>query len=356
MYKLAIAIGLSLIFQLSVACQATACDPLLQLGQHLIDQGHYQQATNVFSLYIHQHPTDVEGYRGRIEAKLLLRHYSDAVLDYAQVTAKVIPIHPDADQQIYDHYAQRLAQRPNDRPALTGVSFAYWWYFEYQKSLQVLHKLLKKYPNDRYAVLMRGSSRVLSGTQSNQGLDDLDDAIRLDRQNPHVHFIVADANTYGAQDYNTAFVEANLALCGGLDTPRLHAILAVCYADFGNEAAAAEETQTHIAMVTTDYVNLPPLQVGEVEQRSMVPGQTLVIPIDVVAGEPIKIVTDSPTGEIWDTILVLLAPDGTPLKAADDVIDYFAAIDWPAPAGGTYHLLVTSFEAVSTGELSVSRW
>ncbi len=35
--------------------------------------------------------TQVEGYRGRIEAELLLGRYSDAVGDYARVTAFVLP-------------------------------------------------------------------------------------------------------------------------------------------------------------------------------------------------------------------------------------------------------------------------
>lgn len=55
------------------------------------------------------------------------------------------------------------------------------------------------------------------------------------------------------------------------------------------------------------------------------------------------------------TILVLLAPDGTPVVGSDDYKGYFAGFEWVAPAAGTYHLRVTSFEGVSTGGLLVAR-
>jgi hypothetical protein len=52
---------------------------------------------------------------------------------------------------------------------------------------------------------------------------------------------------------------------------------------------------------------------------------------------------------------VLLAPDGTPVVGSDDANAYMAAFDWVAAESTTYTLLVTSFEAVSTGTLVVNR-
>jgi hypothetical protein len=40
---------------------------------------------------------------------------------------------------------------------------------------------------------------------------------------------------------------------------------------------------------------------------------------------------------------------------ADDTNGYYAALDWVAPATGTYVLRVTSFEAALTGQLVVTR-
>ena len=85
----------------------------------------------------------------------------------------------------------------------------------------------------------------------------------------------------------------------------------------------------------------------------LVPGRTYQIPVPVQAGQTVSIATSSP--DFWDTILVLLAPDGTPVLGSDDTNLYYAAIDWTANGTGTYLLRVTSFESISTGELVVER-
>jgi hypothetical protein len=72
-----------------------------------------------------------------------------------------------------------------------------------------------------------------------------------------------------------------------------------------------------------------------------------------MAGETLSILTSSK--DFHDTILVLLAPNGTPVLANDDYKSYFAGFKWVVPAAGTYRLRVTSFEGVWTGNLVVSR-
>jgi tetratricopeptide (TPR) repeat protein len=115
-------------------------------GQLLIDQGRYRQAISEFTCVIDAHPTDVEGYRGRIEAQLLLGQYSNSVRDYARVTAVVTPVHPDAQTTILASYVARLEVAPNSIPALTGGSFARWWYFDYLGAIHLLDQLLDLEP------------------------------------------------------------------------------------------------------------------------------------------------------------------------------------------------------------------
>jgi hypothetical protein len=86
---------------------------------------------------------------------------------------------------------------------------------------------------------------------------------------------------------------------------------------------------------------------------NLVPGRSFEIPIAMTAGQTLSITTSSPSKEIYDSIAVLLASDGTPMIGADDDNKYFAAFNWIAPASGTYRLWVTSFESVNTGELVV---
>src|SRR5262249_768172 len=162
------------------AGSAKAQDPgTVEQGQLLIDQGLYERAIRVFSRIIAAHPTDVEGYRGRIEAELLLGRYSDAVRDYQRVMALVLPAQPDAKDTILAGYAARLAAAPENIPALTGASAARWWFFDYAQAIHVLNQLLDVRPNDPYGNLFRGSSRLLSGATKAQGIADLERAIAL---------------------------------------------------------------------------------------------------------------------------------------------------------------------------------
>src|SRR5262245_16906411 len=119
-------------------------------GQLFINQGRYRNAIREFTCVIDAQPTAVEGYRRRIEAELLSGLYSDAVRDYTRVTALVLPLHPDAEGTILDGYAARLAIAPRSVPALTGASFARWWFFDYPAAIHLLDQLLEVRANDVY--------------------------------------------------------------------------------------------------------------------------------------------------------------------------------------------------------------
>ena len=324
-------------------------------GQQFLDAGEYKKAISEFTCLIDLDPTGIDGYRGRIEAELMTGRFSDAVRDYARgVSAFVVPVHPDAEQVIVDGYKARLAVEPNAIPALAGLSFAYWWFFDYPAAIHVLDDLLAVQPNNVYGNLFRGSTRLLHGREQAAGAADLERAIALAPLSPDVHAIVADAYTYGKlPDAQRAFDEATLALNGGLDTPRIHAILGASYTAFGDIAAAASEIKIHIDQVTTQLVGSAPLAARSSTTVGVVPGRTYEIPIVAAAGETISILATSK--DFWDTILVLLAPNGTPVVGGDDFKGYFAGFQWVAPAAATYRLRVTSFEAASTGQLMVTR-
>ncbi|MFL6466852.1 MAG: tetratricopeptide repeat protein [Pyrinomonadaceae bacterium] len=325
----------------------------VQSGQAMINAGTYEKAINEFTCVINNSPTEVEGYRGRIEAKVLLARYSDAVRDYQKVTAYVIPVHPDAAEMIYAGYETRLAVSPNDLKALTGRAFARWWFFDYHTAIQLLNDLVAMRPNDLFPNLFRGSSRMLSGATKAKGIADIEKAITIAPTNPHVRFIVADAFTYGVPDPQRAFDEASRALEWGLDTPRVHAILGTSYNKFGNKVAAAEEINKCIDLSIDDLVPASPLAAGTTLDLNFIPDMAYDIPITVGAGEIISIKTNAT--DYWDSIAVLLAPDGTPLIGSDDDNRYFAEFTYVAPVAGTYHMKVTFFEAVAVGVMHVTR-
>jgi Flp pilus assembly protein TadD len=352
-YALGLVLAVSLLVPAAVARGAGSPKCTAQQGQAFIDRGRFERAVREFTCVIEAQPTEVEGYRGRIEAQLLLGRYSDAFADFARVTAFVVPVHPDAVATVLAGYDARLAVAPDDIPALTGASFMRWCDFQYPQAIHVLDRLLAVRPDDLYGTLFRGSSRVLKGLNKTQGLADLERAIALAPASPDVRFIAADAFTYGAGDSERAFVEASLALDGGLDTARVHALLAAALNAFGETEAAAAHIQRHFELVTTELVSGPALGAGDSLALEFVPGRVYALPVAATAGETISISVGS--HDYWDSIAVLLAPNGSPVVGSDDDAGYHAAFDWVAEETGVYVLQVTFFEAVITGELVVTR-
>ncbi len=348
---LSAALGLPVAGPVPSALAAPSCSATE--GQALIDQGRYDRAIREFGCVIDAAPTEAEGYRGRAEAELLLGRYSDAFRDYTRITAFVEPLQPAVMSSIHDAYLARLDVAPDDIPALTGASFARWYDFAYAQATHLLNHLLDVRPSDAFGYLFRGSSRLLNGGPKDLGAADLELAITLAPASPDVRFIVADAYTYGLSDPDRAFAEASLALEWGLDTPRVHALLAAALNAFGEVQAAAAHIARHLELVTTELVPAAPLGVGGDASLAVVPGRVFDIPLVASAGEAISIVTSS--RDYWDSIGVLLAPDGTPVAGSDDDSGYHVAIEWVPPTSGTYHLRVTFFEAVNTGQLVVSR-
>ena len=238
-------------------------------GQQLIEASEYKKAIQEFTCVIGLDPTAFEGYRGRIEAQLLLGRYSDALRDYTRVTAFVLPVHPEAEQAIITGYQARLDTAPDAVPALTGQSFAYWYFFDYPAAMHVLDHLVELRADDVYGNLFRGSSRVLQGAKRAAGAVDLDRAITLAPTSPDVRFIVADAYTYGGlPDAQRAFDEATFALGGGLNTPRVRAILGAAYLAFGDMAAAAAQIAIHLDLVTTELAPTSALAAGTSNPRA----------------------------------------------------------------------------------------
>ena len=344
---------LTLLFGNRAVAPAKADQCTAEQGQLFIDTGQYKKAIQEFSCVIDAQPDEVEGYRGLIEARLLLGHYSDAMRDFTLITVHILPEQPDVVSTILAGYSARLAVDPNNTAALTGRSFMQWIDYDYPSAIKTLNELLQVQPDSVYGNLFLGSSRLLKGVATAKGVANLERAIELGPNSPDVHFIVADAYTYGLPDPQWAFAEATLALNGGLNTPRVQAILASCYVAFGDMSSAAEHIKMHIDMVTTEFVSTNPMDPDTTDTLELVAGRTYAIPVPAVAGETISITTSS--GDYWDTILVLLDPDGTPVAGGDDNWFYFAELDWAAEETGTYLLQVTFFESVNIGEVVVTR-
>ncbi len=294
----------------------------------------------------------LEVYRDRAEANLLAGAYSNALADYTRILALEVPVTPDSFDQILAIYNARLAANPDDLAALTGYSFAQWWIGDYPAAVTALDHLLELTPDNVYAILFRGSSRLFDGDMG--GEDDLARALELAPDSADAHFIVADAYVYAYWNPDRAFDEATTAKEMGLDTPRVNAILATVAFDRGDEALATQLFAEHIAGATSEYVETEPLAAGASLTLDFVPGRSYVIPVEAAAGETLTLLAASEADGV-DTMAVLLGPDGALVTSNDDHTDLNAGIIRQVEAAGTYTLLLGSFEGAATGEVVLSR-
>ena len=184
-------------------------------------------------------PTESEGYRGRIEAQLLLGRFSDAVARLRQrVTAFVVPGPPRRRaRRSSTGYPPPARDRAGRRAALTGASFARWWFFDYRRrftcstssSTSGQRRLRQPVPwveprpqgRARRAAWRTSSVRSRSRREPRRPLHR--------RRRLHVRPARPGACVRGG--------DARARL--GLDTPRVHAILATAYTAFGDLLAAS---------------------------------------------------------------------------------------------------------------------
>lgn len=299
--------------------------------------------------------TDLEAYVRRAEEELLSGRFAAAFATYRRgIVGFVIPVRPDAAAAIDAAYADQLARDGNSLRALKGASFGRWAFSDYAGAIELLDVVLSIEPQDVYGTLFRGSSRALQGTDVEAGLRDLEDALELAPDSPDVRYVIADAYAYGARpDLRRAFGEASLALDAGLDTPRVHAILAAAALATGDGASAGAHFARHLELVTTEVRASEPLVTGGSLALPVVPGRVWEVPLPLRSGATISVGTSSDA--ITDSIAVLLDPEGRPVTGGDDEAGAFAVVRHVAASDGTYGLRVASFEAVETGTLVVTR-
>ena len=176
-------------------------------GQELIDSGEYEQAVKEFSCLVDAQPTEVEGYRGRDRGAVAARSLFGC-------GARLYPHHRGCDPRpprCTENYPRWLFRTfgcyTDSIPALTGESFAYWWFFKYSQAVHTINHLLEVQPENVYGNLFCGSSRLLqgNGAAKTKGMEDIEHAISLASGSADICFIVADAYTYGVPNPERAY-------------------------------------------------------------------------------------------------------------------------------------------------------
>jgi tetratricopeptide (TPR) repeat protein len=128
--------------------------------------------------------------------------------------------------------------------------------------------------------------------------------------------------------------------------------------NMGDFAAAASDMATTIELDTLENVEGEMLQAGTPTTVTMTFGRVIHLTLEAQAGQILSLsATSAEAGEV-DPLILLVAPDGTPLIFNDDVIPFgdsldSAIADFEVPSDGMYTLIVTHALGGSEGDVEV---
>lgn len=137
-----------------------------------------------------------------------------------------------------------------------------------------------------------------------------------------------------------------------------YALRAQLYAATGDMPAAAADMATTIEFRTLEEVDGDMLVMGEATMVTMTFGRVIYLPFDAEEGTMLTLsATSVNPGEV-DPIILLLAPDDTPITFNDDADPMGESLDsaiaeFPIAESGTYTLVVSHANAGSEGDLEV---
>jgi tetratricopeptide (TPR) repeat protein len=342
-----------------------ACAPQIDYrveGEAFAKSGDYDAAIAAFTCAIESDPLDIDAYRGRIEARLMIGAYSDAMLDYADVKVQIVPENPDALEQILAYYQAALAEDAGNVALLSGYSFAQWYNFDYEGAIETLEQLLALDPDNFYGLTLHGNNEFFLGDQE-AGEADFTRVLELAPDSADVYFIMADGYLYGLGDLENSLEAVTTATGMGLDTPRTDAILATCYFYMGDVEQALTYYAKHIERTSREAVAGEPLDQGESMSLTMIPGKTYHLPIEAEANETLTITvesvieSDGAMGEQneVDSIMILLGADGLPVTGNDDNVGLNAGFEFTVTEAGEYTLVLGTFEGAGSGDVVLTR-
>jgi tetratricopeptide (TPR) repeat protein len=356
-FVFALMLGLSIagnvLAQIEPCEPAQSADEWLMQGQRAFADEEYIAAVDAFSCAIAADPQFVPAYREQVVAYLFAGQYYDALNTYTRLRAVVVPQQPDALDQIKDYYTSALESAPSDSALLTGYSFALWITGDPEQALVTLNSLTEVQPDSQYGLVFLGSASMFAG-DFETGEAAFARALEADPDNAQLHFVLADGYLYGMGDVDRAFAFANSASALGLTVPRITAIQATYYLVNEDDQTAAEYFVLHIGDAASEIVETDPLEVGDTRTLEFLPGRAYRLPVELAAGDTLSITITSENDGV-DSLLVVLDSDGNPVTANDDTDGFNAGLNWLAPRSDRYEILLTTFEAVGTGEIVLTR-
>ncbi len=151
-----------------------------------------------------------------------------------------------------------------------------------------------------------------------------------------------------------ADVDSALALAEAQALPSLYLTRARINTARADAAAAAADFYAYIAAIETDTRRGSSLPNGTLVELEMVPGRVYRIAVSLERGQRLSLLATPAENSQVDPLIVLLAPDETPIIASDDVQaqELTALIEgYTVTAGGDYTFIISHADGGSSGLL-----
>ncbi len=277
-----------------------ALPELIQRANAALQAEDYDRALLDYSLFIMLNPTFSRGYSGRAIA-YLRRNEVDRALADLEVAVSNEGEAPDLRAALFSLRGRiyNQLQRPDD-------------------ALADLTRAVELLPSpDMYlerALILNGMGKL------DAALDDIDSAIELAPTEPLLFL-------YRGQLYNEA----------------------------EDTAAAAAAYHDFVGLIRQQTVTGQPFQSGRGVLLTLQEGLVVEIPFEGRSGQRFNAIARPQQGSQADPLLVVLDPDGTPIRADDDSGGGTIALilDQPLVRTGTYTLIITHSLGGSQGDVGV---
>jgi tetratricopeptide (TPR) repeat protein len=258
----------------------------------------------------------------RAGAALQARDYAAAIRDYTLL----IFLNPTFSQAYY------------------GRALGYFNQNDFDRALSDIARALETAPdNTRY---IQGIFALRADIYTQRG--DLDAAIA---DYDSIIALNPDASGYAGRgllrlnqgDLAAALSDLDQAVALAEDEAVLYFYRAFVHARSGDDAAAASDLMQFVALNRTELTQNDPIAPGELKVVQLRRGMVHVIPFQASAGQTLSAVAGGERGSTTDPLLILLAPDGTPISADDDSGGGTTALlrDIPLTVSGRYALVVS---------------
>lgn len=275
---------------------------LLQRGIEAANDGDVERAILDFSLYILLNPTDASGHYLRGIAYFSIEQDDEALASYNQAL----------------RFSEDLPQlRAN---ILTDRSQLYQAQNDLEAALDDLSAVVELQPSTE--TYLQRALFQLSASAFEESVADLDSAIEL---------------TTSAQ-------------------PVLYLYRALAQDGLQNTSAAASDYLEWVNGISQQTTDEDQLESGAAVTLQMAQSVVYRIPFQAKRGEEINLMARNVSGDI-DPLIVLIAPDGTPLVGNDDVLlgrnPTAVVTGFTAPQSGSYEVLVTHSVSGYSGNVEV---